>query len=418
MEKDTIFFKIVLAIFFSFLIIGCTNNEQSSNQMKEEKITGSFKADYEFLKEYSKDLVLLASGKSMLLVSPALQGRVMTSSANGMQGKSFGWINKEHYKSGKINPQINVYGGEERFWLGPEGGQYSIFFEAGKEFTFENWATPKLIDLDTFKVLTQSKDSIAFTKTASLKNYADFTFEIKIDRTVKILSESEILSVLELASLGNVKGMGYRTKNILKNEGKVAWTKENGLLSIWLLGMFKHSESTTVVIPYNYEENESTNNPVNVYESFGLLDNDRLIAKNGFVYFKGDGKYRSKIGISPQKAKDILGSYDQENGILTLVKYNKPSGITDYVNSKWELQEFPYGGDVINSYNDGPTPDGAPLGPFYELETSSPAAALQPNEEITHIQSTFHFEGDKEQLNAITKATLGISLDDISNAFQ
>ena len=83
--------------------------------------------------------------------------------------------------------------------------------------------------------------------------------------------------------------MGYRTNNTLKNEGKVAWTKENGLLSIWLLGMFKHSEIMTVVIPYNYEENESTNNPVNVYESFGLLDNDRLIAKNGIVYFKGDG---------------------------------------------------------------------------------------------------------------------------------
>ncbi len=415
MEKDSIFFTIVSAIFFSFLTIGCTSNEPSSNKMKEEKITDSFEADYEFLKKYSSDVILLASGSSMLVVSPALQGRVMTSSADGMRGKSFGWINKEHYKSGNIDSQINVYGGEERFWLGPEGGQFSIFFEAEKEFTFENWVTPKLIDLDTFNVLAKSKDSIAFSKTASLTNYANFTFEIKIDRAIKVLSEEEILSTLGLNSLGvNIKGMGYNTTNTLKNIGTEPWTKENGLLSIWLLGMFKHSESTTVAIPYT--DNENSNKPVNVYESFGLLDNDRLIAKNGFVYFKGDGKYRSKIGISPQKAKEILGSYDQENGILTLVKYNKPSGVTDYVNSHWELQEFPFSGDVINSYNDGPTPDGGILGPFYELETSSPAAALQPNEEITHIQYTFHFEGNKEQLNDIAKATLGISLDDISNA--
>jgi hypothetical protein len=25
-------------------------------------------------------------------------------------------------------PHINVFGGEDRFWLGPEGGQFSIFF--------------------------------------------------------------------------------------------------------------------------------------------------------------------------------------------------------------------------------------------------------------------------------------------------
>ncbi|MDG2385208.1 MAG: hypothetical protein P8N76_26290 [Pirellulaceae bacterium] len=45
----------------------------------------------------------------------------------------------------------------------------------------------------------------------------------------------------------------------------------------------------------------------------------------------------------------------------------------------WKLQDQPYAGDVINSYNDGPLELGKPgLGPFYELETSSRAAALGP----------------------------------------
>ena len=104
--------------------------------------------------------------------------------------------------------------------------------------------------------------------------------------------------------------------------------------------------------------------------------------KDGVLYFSGDGKYRSKIGLSPQRAKTVLGSYDAVNGVLTLVQYNKPEGVQDYVNSMWQIQDQPFRGDVVNSYNDGPTsPGGKPLGPFYELETSSPADGPGPGPE-------------------------------------
>ena len=43
-----------------------------------------------------------------------------------------------------------------------------------------------------------------------------------------------------------------------------------------------------------------------------------------------------------------------------------------YVNGQWGPQEDPFAGDVINSYNDGPVEDGSIMGPFYEIETSSP----------------------------------------------
>ena len=49
----------------------------------------------------------------------------------------------------------------------------------------------------------------------------------------------------------------------------------------------------------------------------------------------------------------------------------------------WEMQREPFKGDVINSYNDGPpAPGKPPLGPFYELETSSPALSLRPTSSI------------------------------------
>ena len=88
--------------------------------------------------------------------------------------------------------------------------------------------------------------------------------------------------------------------------------------------------------------------------------------------------------------------------MLTLVTYNQPKTHAGYVNSMWELQDEPFKGDVVNSYNDGPAEPGAkPLGPFYELESSSMAAALDPGEKISHVHRTFHLQGSEADLDPI-----------------
>jgi hypothetical protein len=75
-------------------------------------------------------------------------------------------------------------------------------------------------------------------------------------------------------------------------------------------------------------------------------------------------------------------------------------------------------GDVVNSYNDGPPEPGQkPLGPFYELETSSPAAALKPGETLVHTHRTMHFVGDSAALDKIARKMLGTGLDAITGAF-
>ena len=95
-------------------------------------------------------------------VAPAWQGRVMTSTAGAMPGLSFGWINRELIASGKLLPHMNPFGGEDRFWMGPEGGQFSIFFAKGAKFEFADWFTPALFDTLPFKVVRQSKDKAVF----------------------------------------------------------------------------------------------------------------------------------------------------------------------------------------------------------------------------------------------------------------
>ena len=185
------------------------------------------------------------------------------------------------------------------------------------------------------------------------------------------------------------------------------------MLSIWLLGMYKPSPHTTVVIPFKAGADETLGTRVNdTY--FGKVPDNYLKVMDDVLYFKGDGTRRGKIGISPRRSKGIAGSYDADGQMLTLIDYNVPASYFGYVNSMWEMQAEPFQGDVINAYNDGsPAPGQPPLGPFYELETSSPAAALKPAESMQHRQRTLHFVGPHDQLDVISRATLGTSLEEI-----
>jgi hypothetical protein len=254
-------------------------------------------------------------------------------------------------------------------------------------------------------------------KNMQLVNYSGTVFNLRVDREVRILPKEEAVKDLGITPAKKVKMVTYESINKMTNTGEKAWEKDTGLLSIWILGQFNPSPATTIVVPFRTGPVDNLGPIVNdAY--FGKVPADRLVVKDGVLFFSGDGQYRSKIGLSPLRAKPMLGSYDAVNHVLTIVQYNKPRGVMDYVNSMWELQKQPYRGDVVNSYNDGPAEPGAkPLGPFYELETSSPAAALGPGETISHVHRTFHLQGSEADLNQIAKATLGVTIDQIKSAF-
>ncbi|UCG28441.1 MAG: hypothetical protein JSV24_03515, partial [Bacteroidales bacterium] len=206
------------------------------------------------------------------------------------------------------------------------------------------------------------------------------------------------------------------TENIITNTGDFEWTKETGMLSVWILGMLNPSPGTTIVIPFRTGDETGLGRIVND-EYFGKVPADRLVVGEGVMYFKGDGKYRSKIGLTPMRARPVAGSYSEEHRILTIIQFSLPEGRSDYVNSMWEFQDDPFSGDAVNSYNDGPLEDGGQMGPFYELESSSPAANLSPGERIVHYHRTIHFKGEEKNLDPISKEVLGVGINQIKAAF-
>jgi hypothetical protein len=378
-----------------------------------------FKDDVAFLKAHTNPIVLTGKGGlAQVAVNPDLQGRVMTSTAGGPEGFSFGWMNRESIASGQNNLHMNAFGGEDRFWLGPEGGQFSIFFKKDEPFDLEHWFTPPPINEGAYDVVTQDADRIRFRKAMHLVNYSGTEFDLELNRMVRILSEDEVRA-LGIPAPNDLKMVAFASENSITNVDTEPWIKETGLLSVWILGMFNPSPETTIVIPFKQGPEEELGPAVNdTY--FGKVPADRLIVKDGFLFFRGDGSYRSKIGISPRRAKLFAGSYDAAKKVLTVVHLTVPEGAADYVNSMWEIQENPFGGDVVNSYNDGPAAPGAkPLGPFYELESSSPAAALNPDETLTHVHTTIHFQGkDGAALDEIARKIFGVGIAEIEKAFK
>jgi hypothetical protein len=391
-------------------IAACTRTPPDQTGTETPPVPGTFAFDKEFLKAH-KEVIELSNnnGKSKLLIIKDYQGRVMTSTADGDAGNSYGWLNYALIASGEILPHINPVGGEDRFWLGPEGGQFALYFKKGDPFDFEHWQTPALIDTEPFDLISADSVQATFTKTSSITNYAGYSFSITINRQIKMLDSDEIEREFGVP-LQHLKSVSFQSINSITNSGEENWSKTTGLPSIWILGMFNPSDKTVIVLPY-----EKSGNPHDVTDDyFGEIPEGRIIKSDSLLLLKGDGKYRCKVGIAPSISRNIAGSYDAEKGILTLIKFDLDKS-ADYVNSKWEWQQQPFKGDVLNSYNDGPVNDGQQLGPFYELESSSPAHELKKGETLSHRHITLHLEGSKEDLNSVAQITLGISLDQVQS---
>jgi len=402
-------------------VLAACNNEaktknpssDSTNTAMENHTQGSFGYDADFLQQKDSTLIILKSedGLSQVIVSPKFQAKVFTSSADGLNGKSFGWVNYKAF-DGPVDEHMNAYGGEDRLWLGPEGGVFSLYFKPGTKMEFANWKTPAPIDTEAWTLVSSDAASVAMSKDMSLINYAGTPLNIKADRSVTLIGQSDVNTDLGITLSPAIKSVAFRTVNSLTNTGQNAWDEKTGAPCMWNLDMFMPSEACTIVVPYN---NDATGK-VATTDYFGEIAKDRINYRDGVLFFKADGKSRGKLGIPPARVKNVAGSYDAANNVLTIVKYDINSS-GKYLNQEWRTDREPFSGDAMNAYNDGPLQDGSQMGPFYEIESVSPAAFLKPGEKLTHNHNVYHFTGDKAALSEIAKKVLGKSVEEIEKAF-
>lgn len=406
------YFRVPSWLCMLIFVVACNNTAEKQTVGTSADTTmekGTYAYDAAFLKQHTGKVLELSNGYSKILISADYQGRVMTTTATGDTGTSFGWLNYDLISSGEKKKQFNPVGGEERFWIGPEGGQYSIYFKGNDSFTIANWQVPAVIDTVIYDVEESTQSEALFSKKASLTNYSGTKFDINIERSIRLLDKTAIENKLKTSIPADIHFVGYQTENSIQNIGTEDWTRQKGLLSIWLLGMFTPTPKTMVVIPFFPVPNARSFITDNY---FGSIPSGRLQIKDSVLFFVCDGKYRSKIGIAPLIAKPIAAGVDFEKNVLTIVIPEIDKNAS-YVNSKWEMQNEPYKGDVINSYNDGPLEDGTQMGPFFEIESSSPALRLRKGEKGTYKQTTLHFQGGYNSIRQLAQQLLHVDIDSI-----
>jgi len=398
---------------YAALLCACHGTKTNSFNRVVAPQKGTFGYDLDFLRKKDNVVVLRdSSGDAAVIVSAKYQGKVFTSTAEGDTGKSFGWIDYKAF-DGPVDPHMNAYGGEDRLWLGPEGGKFALFFKKDAKMIFDNWVTPAPFDHESWKTADVSDRQVSLTKDMSLINYQGTQLDLKVDRKITILNREDINNVLKMHLDSGVRVVGIKTDNTITNTGKEEWTKQTGAPCLWNLDMFTPSPKAIIVIPYD----EKANGKVATTDYFGQIPPDRVTTKKAHLFFKADGKSRGKLGMTATRTLAVAGSYDSENDVLSIILFDIDKKAS-YLNQEWKTDKDPLVGDAVNAYNDGLLANGSQLGPFYEMESVSPAAFLKPEGKLTHQHYIFHFTGDKAGLNAIASKVLGVSLTDIEVAFK
>ena len=89
----------IIPLLALILLITCASpGKKNQNKVKKDMINfkkGTYGFDKSFFKENSIEIVELKdkASRAGILIAPGYQGRVMTSTAEGDEGLSFGWIN-------------------------------------------------------------------------------------------------------------------------------------------------------------------------------------------------------------------------------------------------------------------------------------------------------------------------------------
>ena len=340
----------------------------------------------------------------------------MTSTASGPDGASYGYIHRPVIEEGKRQPHMTVVGGEDRFWLGPEGGPYALYFAPGTAFDTEHWQVPDAIDWGGWPVAKQTAGEVSFSRPMSLTNYAGF--EVRPPR--------------------RSHGAAADPRGCDAASGSRPWRRRRRRLRVRQchhqhrhcrmepeLGSCVHLDSRHAASRAADHGGRAVSPRVPSRRS-DRSSTTRILARSHLTACAWGRRRCSSVATARAAARS--GWQGRASATSPELRPGPSSADSRAVHAarrpEW-LRELdvgacridPYRGDVINSYNDGPLgPGQPPLGPFYEIESSSPAAALAPGSSMRHVHRTVHLQGSGAALDAMSKAVLGVSLDDIATS--
>jgi hypothetical protein len=269
---------------------------------------------------------------------------------------------------------------------------------------------PAAIDRGTFDVLKRGATYVRMRADLDLRNHLGFEFAIDVLRDVFLLTRRGVEAAIDVKIPSWIDVTGSLSVQQLARAGRRPWGPRTGMPQLWILSQFPAGPRVTVFAPVAARAPVRREGRVKPYEDryFGEPGARRLWEaepphSERCVYFRADGKLRSKFGLRPALTTGLAGSLDADRGLLTLVKFDvRPRA--RYGSFLWRPTDAElWRGDAFQSYNSGD-------GTFYELESVSPARPSSPGSPITHAHATCFLRGEPARLREFLYLTLDVTI--------
>ena len=349
-----------------------------------------------------------SDSKKIVVVAPSLVGRVICTGSGGLHGTTDSYISEDQIAKGftKSLPGAKwaSFGGEERVWLAPEGGEYALFFSKGKPQTQENYTVPESLNSTKFQVTEISADgkSVTFTAGMSLVNFIGSRFDLEVSRTISLVESCPYVQEFK----GKIDFVGFESHTYIKNIGKKPWTKKTGAMSIWTIGQFLAKDNSVVIMPYRCGSNEVLGAPVST-EYFRLLTLDGnptprrfWTVENNVVLLKASGVVQTKLELMAKRSLGRIAAIDLKGFVMNILDFDFYPELEYVASYPLPYDGNPYVGGAASTFVLSKL---HPVSPSYELECCSPALFLQPGEKFGHVARTYRLRSDKNSLITICK---------------
>jgi hypothetical protein len=340
----------------------------------------------------------------------------MTTTFDAPAGDALGWIGVAAIQKGPVDPVFNNFGGEDRFWFGPEGSQFGLHFGV-KEQTMANYRVPAGMSSQSYDLVTVSTsgDFLVMKARMQLENARKTQFDVEVQRTVRVLDSCPYT----MGYSNKLLCVGFQTESLVTNLSQRAIERETGVLAAWTPGQHPNAPNCVVILPFRAGSEAELGEPVrrDYFKQLclgGNLPQERWRTFTDHILMKADGKFRVKVGIGIRRAWNRLGCLNMDTGQLTINDFDVYAEL-NYVSPYWRKlsREELFDGEALSVYIDGPDEKGQRAGDFYELETLSPALALLPEESFLHRNRVYHVRGDLGEIDRICRTFLKTSVHEV-----
>ena len=317
------------------------------------------------LEQTGNEGVLLAGEdpNKVVIVAPALGGRVLCTGFEGVEGDTDSYILDTEIKKGAAPTGPGAvwsnFGGEERFWLAPEGGRFALFFREGEEQTIANYLIPNSLNSARFGVTAQAADgtSVTFAAPVQLTNSLGTQFDLQVRRKIEVLQSCPYA----LGYGDKLDFVGFESKSWVKNTGPAALSRQTGAVAVWTLGQYPVRDHTVIIVPFRPGPDSELGKPLNTqYFKTDVVDitkipkgrsyNDYWAVKDDYALIKANGSIGTKIEMWPQRALGKIASIDLARFSLTIVEFQMYPEL-DYLASYWlPYPEDPFQGAAISIF--------------------------------------------------------------------